>query len=78
LLEVDKDRAIVEHGGKQVVLELPKEDMADASGGFTPAQPGVNTPVFRRRMSVSDASNNDAMAHNRQRGGGGRFRGHRP
>jgi type II secretory pathway component PulC len=34
LLEVDKDRAIVEHGGKQVVLELPKDDMGDSSQGF--------------------------------------------
>jgi type II secretory pathway component PulC len=78
LLEVDKDRAIVEHGGKQVVLELPKEDMADASQGFQSAPPAFGTPVYRRRMSVSDASNNDAMAHNRQRGGGRRFRGHQP
>jgi len=30
LLEVGKDRAIVEHGGKQVALELPKEDMNSA------------------------------------------------
>src|ERR1700691_2014297 len=34
LLEVDKDRAILEHGGKQIVLELPKDDMGESSQGF--------------------------------------------
>ena len=32
LLEVGTDRAIVEHGGKQVAIELPKEDMNSAPG----------------------------------------------
>lgn len=76
LLEVGKDRAIVEHGGKQVVLELPKEDMAEASQGFpTTSAAAFPAPIYRRRMSVSDASRNDAMAHLRERGAR-RFRGH--
>ena len=55
LLEVDKDRAIVEHAGKQVVLQLP----ADDSGA--PSDFGAE-PVGRR-LAVSEASDQDAMAH---------------
>ena len=41
LLEVGKDRAIVEHGGKQVAIELPKEDMNSAPSSMA---------VRRRRL----------------------------
>jgi type II secretory pathway component PulC len=81
LIEVDKDRAIVEHDGKQVVLELPKDDMGDSADGFASNSAGsggsfhyMNGSVYRGRMSVSEASGNDAMAHFRARRG---LRGHR-
>jgi type II secretory pathway component PulC len=83
LLEVDKDRAIVEHGGRQVVLELPKDDMGDSAEGFASTSTSltsngsmysVNGSLYRRRMSVSEASGNDAMAHFRARRGYNRHR----
>jgi len=54
LLEVQKDRAIIEHNGKQVVLELPKEEME----GDAEASPEV---------SPDDASEQDNMRHRRMR-----------
>ncbi|HVN29197.1 MAG TPA: type II secretion system protein N [Candidatus Binataceae bacterium] len=70
LLEVDKDRAIVDHGGRRVILELPKEDMASEE-----QQPTPGVPIYRHRMSAPQASNADAMSHYRQRMGR-RFGGH--
>jgi len=79
LLEVDKDRAIVEHGGKQVVLEFPKEALNDGSQGFEDSQPGVqpggtllNGALYRRR----EFSGSDAAAHSHGRMGR-RFSAHR-
>ncbi len=66
LLEVDKDRAIVEHDGKQVVLEIPKDDMGGGDGtgggedsGEMSSDNGVNP--------ASQASYNDLMQHRRMR-----------
>jgi type II secretory pathway component PulC len=59
LLEVDKDRAIVDHNGKHVVLELPAED-AGSPGDFAGESTG-------RRLTVSEASADDAMAHYREK-----------
>ena len=61
LLEVGKDRAIVEHGGKHVVIELPKDDMNSAPGSFA-ARAG-----FPRAMTPAAASNGDQMQHRRMR-----------
>jgi len=63
LLEVDKDHAVVEHGGKQVVLELPKNEMGDTSEGFAGSQPAPAP----RRLTPSAASSEDALAHYRER-----------
>jgi type II secretory pathway component PulC len=66
LLEVDKDHAIIERNGKQVVLELPKNEMGDASEGFASDEP----PPARRlteTTAAAQASNDDAMAHYRER-----------
>ncbi len=59
LIEVGKDRAIVEHGGKQVVLELPKDDL-NHPGGFASNEPPAQiTPL--------EASRGDEMRHRRIR-----------
>jgi type II secretory pathway component PulC len=51
LLEVDKDRAIVEHDGKQVVLELPKDDTSGGDDGdVSPAAASYNDLMQHRRM----------------------------
>ncbi|HLI80608.1 MAG TPA: type II secretion system protein N [Candidatus Binataceae bacterium] len=49
LLEVDKDRAIVEHNGKQVVLELPKDDTT-GGGDVSPADAAAGDLMRHRRM----------------------------
>src|SRR5579871_1940412 len=54
LLEVGKDRAVVEHNGKRVVIELPTED-----AGSTSDFAGEGEPAGRR-LTVSEASSNDA------------------
>jgi type II secretory pathway component PulC len=61
LLEVDKDRAIVEHDGKQVVLEIPQVDMGGGGGdsGEASSDSGMSP--------VSQASYNDLMQHRRMR-----------
>jgi type II secretory pathway component PulC len=58
LLEVGKDRAVVEHGGKQVVLELPKDEM-NGPPGFASSGPAP--------MSPAEASNRDQLHHRRMR-----------
>jgi type II secretory pathway component PulC len=61
LLEVGKDRAVIEHNGKPVVIELPTEE-AGSPSDFA----GAGEPMGRR-LTVSEASGNDAMAHYRER-----------
>ena len=56
LLEVTKDRAIVEHGGKHVALELPKNELNDeASQQGNPTPSGASRHDMRRHW----------MAHHR-------------
>ena len=74
LLEVGRDRAVVEHGGKKVVLELPKEEMTDASDGFSANGGPFAAPIYRRRPTPIQATNDDAMTHVRARRG---YLGHR-
>ncbi len=53
LLEVDKDRAIIEHGGKPVTLELPKDDMSgdgSGNGGLSPSEGAANRDALRHRL----------------------------
>jgi type II secretory pathway component PulC len=57
LLEVGKDRAIVEHNGKQVAIEIPSDDAggADSGGGagartLTPSQASGQDEANHRRM----------------------------
>jgi type II secretory pathway component PulC len=60
LLEVGKDRAIVEHGGKHVVIELPNDDMNSARGGFASNARSAPTP---RRLSPAEAPSRDERQH---------------
>jgi type II secretory pathway component PulC len=60
LLEVGKDRAIVEHGGKQVVIELPNDDMNSARGGPASSARSAQTP---RRLSPAEPSSRDEKHH---------------
>jgi len=66
LLEVDKDRAIVEHDGKQVVLEIPKDEMSDDGSGMMSTGGGV-TSGPSGMSPASEASYNDLMQHRRVR-----------
>jgi type II secretory pathway component PulC len=54
LLEVGKDQATVLHDGKQVVLEIPKEDLDDGSGAGSGPSPAI-------------ASFQDQLRHHRRR-----------
>jgi type II secretory pathway component PulC len=64
LLEVTKDRAIVEHGGKHVALELPKDNMSgDDSGDETVAQDGDLSPA---EASSRDQAHHRLMRHRRR------------
>lgn len=61
LLEVGKDRAIIEHGGKHVVIELAKDYLnadADSGDGSAPPEEGL-TPA--------EASSRDQMHHRLRR-----------
>ena len=50
LLEVGKDRAVIEHGGKQVAIELPKDDMNGGTGALqTPSE--ANTDALAHRLA---------------------------
>jgi type II secretory pathway component PulC len=56
LIKVEKDRAIIEHGGKQVALELPTDDTSGAPAPF------AGSP---RRLTPQDASRQDEGRHRR-------------
>ena len=58
LIDVGKDRATVEHDGRQVVLELPKDEM-NHPGGFANEVPTQITPL--------EASRGDELRHRRMR-----------
>jgi len=60
LVEVDKDRAIVEHHGKQVVLEIPKEELG---GGDEEGEEGARG----ESVSPAQASYQDMLRHRRMR-----------
>jgi type II secretory pathway component PulC len=66
LLKVEKDRAIIEHGGKEVALELPTDDTSSAAAP-EPSSPFAGNA--RRRLTPQGASQQD---QNRHRHGGGR------
>jgi type II secretory pathway component PulC len=57
LIKVEKDRAIIEHGGKEVALELPTDDtgggpssLAANNGIMTPQDSSRRDRAFHRRM----------------------------
>jgi type II secretory pathway component PulC len=62
LLKVEKDRAIIQHGAKQVALELPTDDPGAAAAAPPPASPFARFP---RRMNPQDASHQDEIHHRR-------------
>jgi type II secretory pathway component PulC len=59
LIEVDKDQAIIEHGGKNVAIALPKDDM-NGPGAIASSEPPVS--VLRRPLPT-EASRHDEMGH---------------
>jgi type II secretory pathway component PulC len=58
LIKVEKDRAIIEHDGKDVALELPTDDTSGGPSAFAPGT-GIVTP--------QDASRRDRAYHHRMR-----------
>jgi type II secretory pathway component PulC len=50
LLQVEKDKAVVEHDGKQVVLELPKEDLNGEGAETNGGQASFEQLMQHRRM----------------------------
>jgi type II secretory pathway component PulC len=64
LLEVDKDQAIVEHGGKHVVIALPKDDMTGGSGAVASSDA---SPSRLRRPTPLEASSHDESRHRSMR-----------
>lgn len=59
LLEVGKDRVVVEHGGKHVAIELPKDDMSSApTEGFGASEGSVD-----EGPSPAEASGQDGLRH---------------
>jgi len=57
LIKVEKTRAIIEHDGKQVAIELPTDDTSGAPSPF----------ASDRRLSPVDASRQDEGRHRRMR-----------
>jgi type II secretory pathway component PulC len=69
LLEVGKDRAIVEHGGKQVAIELPKEDMNSAPSNMNSAPGSVaSSDAYRSLGQDPDAVAEREAAAEREAG----------
>ena len=64
LLEVGKDQAIIEHGGKHVVIALPKDDL---SGGSASVASSEGTGSRLRRPTPAQASSHDEMRHRSMR-----------
>jgi type II secretory pathway component PulC len=60
LLEVGKDRAVVDHGGKRVAIELPK-DQSDSSDG------NASEEAPPPPMTPAEASSRDEMQHRLRR-----------
>jgi type II secretory pathway component PulC len=61
LIKVEKNRAIIEHGGKDVALELPTDDNG------TPAAPASFVASGPRRFTPQAASRQDEVHHRRTR-----------
>jgi type II secretory pathway component PulC len=54
LLDVGKDQATVLHDGKQVVLEIPKEELEGGGGNPTPAEASYSDMLRHRRHRRSE------------------------
>lgn len=77
LVGVQKDRAIVEHGGKQIALDLPKDDMSgppssglNSGSGSEPDASADESGEERRASRVNPALQNRMMRRHHRRGGG--------